>query len=47
MEENKPSMMSETHVYIHPSFYLLLGMGVTVAFGGSICSLHSSSSFVL
>lgn len=28
--------MFEIHIHIHPSFYLLLGMGVTFAFGHSI-----------
>lgn len=46
MEENKPSVMFETHVYIHHSIYLLPGMGVTVAFGYSILTVHPSFSFV-
>lgn len=47
MEENNPLTMFETHVHIRPSFYLLLGMGVVVSFGHSICTVHPSFSFVL
>lgn len=47
MEESKPLMMFATHICIHPSFYLLLGMGVTAACGHSICTAHPTFSFVL
>ena len=39
--------MFETHIQIQPSFYLLLGRGVTSAFGQSICAVPATVSVFL
>ena len=39
--------MFETHIDIQPSFYLLLGRGVTSAFGQSICAVPATASVFL